>query len=136
MKIVVLGAGLMGRAVVYDLSGAREVKNIVVADFDRGRAQEVARKFGRGITRGAFADVRDTRHLAKLLARLRCGGELHAIQLESGRDARGARRSRELHGPGRPLSHDDASSSPWTAISGASASWPFPAWAALRESPM
>ena len=67
MKIVVLGAGLMGRAVVYDLSGAREVKNIVVADFDRGRAQEVARKFGRGITRGAFADVRDTRHLAKLL---------------------------------------------------------------------
>ncbi len=67
MKIVVLGAGLMGRAVVYDLSGAREVKNIVVADFDRGRAQEVARKFGRGISSAAFADVRDTRHLAKLL---------------------------------------------------------------------
>jgi lysine 6-dehydrogenase len=67
MKITVLGAGLMGRAVVYDLSGAREVKNIVVADFDRGRAQSVARKFGRGITRGAFADVRDTQHLAKLL---------------------------------------------------------------------
>ena len=40
MKIVVLGAGLMGRAVVYDLSGAREVKSIVVADFDRRRAQE------------------------------------------------------------------------------------------------
>ena len=57
----------MGRAVVYDLSGAREVKSIVVADFDRGRAQHVARKFGRGITRAAFADVRDTQHLAKLL---------------------------------------------------------------------
>src|ERR1700729_2276342 len=69
MKIVVLGAGLMGRAVVYDLSGAREVKSIVVADFDRGRAQEVARKFGRGITRAAFADVRATSHLAKLLHR-------------------------------------------------------------------
>src|ERR1700729_2971379 len=67
MKIVVLGAGLMGRAVVYDLSGAREVKNIVVADFDRGRAQEVARKFGRGISSAAFADVRDTPRLAKLL---------------------------------------------------------------------
>jgi lysine 6-dehydrogenase len=67
MKIVVLGAGLMGRAVVYDLSGAREVKNIVVADFDRRRAQEVARKFGRGISSAAFADVRDTPHLAKLL---------------------------------------------------------------------
>jgi lysine 6-dehydrogenase len=69
MKITVLGAGLMGRAVVYDLSGAREVKNIVVADFDRERAQSVAQKFGRGITRGAFADVRDTQHLARLLHR-------------------------------------------------------------------
>src|ERR1700729_928409 len=69
MKIVVLGAGLMGRAVVYDLSGAREVKSIVVADFDRARAQEVARKFGRGITRAAFADVRATSRLAKLLHR-------------------------------------------------------------------
>jgi saccharopine dehydrogenase-like NADP-dependent oxidoreductase len=67
MKIVVLGAGLMGRAVVYDLSGAREVKSIVVADFDRSRAQEVARKFGRGITSAALADVRATPHLAKLL---------------------------------------------------------------------
>jgi lysine 6-dehydrogenase len=67
MKITVLGAGLMGRAVVYDLSGAREVKDIVVADFDRDRAHRVARKFGRAITRSAFADVRDTQHLARLL---------------------------------------------------------------------
>ena len=67
MKIVVLGAGLMGRAVVYDLAVAREVKSIVVADFDRGRAHEVADKFGHGIARAAFADVRDTKHLAKLL---------------------------------------------------------------------
>jgi len=67
MKITVLGAGLMGRAVVYDLSGAREVKAIVVADFDRERAQSVARKFGRGITRSVFAEVRDAQHLAKLL---------------------------------------------------------------------
>jgi len=67
MKIVVLGAGLMGRAVVYDLGGAREVKNIVVADFDRGRAHDVAQKFGHGIARAAFADVRDTKHLARLL---------------------------------------------------------------------
>ena len=57
----------MGRAVVYDLGIAREVKSIVVADFDRGRAHEVADKFGHGIARAAFADVRDTKHLAKLL---------------------------------------------------------------------
>src|SRR5579863_8598241 len=84
MKIVVLGAGLMGRAVVYDLSGAREVKDIVVADFDRGRAQDVARKFGRGITRGAFADVRDTRHLAKLL--LGCDVVVNCTQYNWNRD--------------------------------------------------
>jgi lysine 6-dehydrogenase len=67
MKIFVLGAGMMGRAVVHDLGGAREVQRIVVGDFDRGRAHEVARKFGRGKARGAFADVRDTAHLARLL---------------------------------------------------------------------
>ena len=67
MKIVVLGAGLMGRAVVHDLAGAREVRDIVVADFDRERAQEVARKFGDGKASGLFADVRDTRRLAKVL---------------------------------------------------------------------
>ena len=67
MKIFVLGAGMMGRAVVYDLGGAREVKRIVVADYDRGRAHEVARKFGRGKARAVFADVRETAHLARLL---------------------------------------------------------------------
>jgi lysine 6-dehydrogenase len=67
MKLFVLGAGLMGRAVVWDLSGAREVREIVVADFDRGRAKEVAKKFGRGKARAVFADVRDVKHLAKLL---------------------------------------------------------------------
>jgi len=67
MKIVVLGAGLMGRAVIYDLGGAREVRSILVADFDRSRAQQVARKFGRGKARSGFADVREITHLASLL---------------------------------------------------------------------
>ena len=67
MKIVVLGAGLMGRAVVHDLAGAREVRSIVVADFDRARANDVARKFGRGKARGIFADVRDVKGVAKIL---------------------------------------------------------------------
>jgi len=67
MKIVVLGAGLMGRAVVHDLAGAREVRDLVVADFDRERAHELARKFGDGKASGLFADVRDTPHLTKVL---------------------------------------------------------------------
>jgi lysine 6-dehydrogenase len=67
MKIVVLGAGLMGRAVVHDLASAREVDSIVVADFDSARAAEVAGKYGRGKGRGATADVRDVPRTAKLL---------------------------------------------------------------------
>ncbi len=67
MKVVVLGAGLMGRAVVYDLGRAREVEQIIVADFDRNRASEVARQFGRGKARAVFADVRETAPLARLL---------------------------------------------------------------------
>ena len=43
MKIFVLGAGMMGRAVVHDLAGAQEVRQIVVGDFDRSRAAEVAK---------------------------------------------------------------------------------------------
>ena len=57
----------MGRAVVHDLGGAREVRKIVVADFDRARAHDVARKFGRGKADAVFADVHDTRHLSGLL---------------------------------------------------------------------
>ncbi len=66
MKIFVLGAGMMGRAVVYDLGRARDVNAIAVADFDRERAHEVARTFGHGKARAHFADVRETQHLAKL----------------------------------------------------------------------
>src|ERR1700678_3537908 len=67
MKIVLLGAGLMGRAVVHDLAGAREVREIVVADLDQGRAHEVSGKFSNGKAKGVVADVRDTRRLAKVL---------------------------------------------------------------------
>jgi lysine 6-dehydrogenase len=65
MKMFVLGgAGLMGRAVVWDLAGARDVREIVVADFDQTRAKQVARKFGRGKARAVFSDVRDAKKLA------------------------------------------------------------------------
>lgn len=67
MKLVVLGAGLMGRAVVYDLARAGDVRSIIVGDFDKQRAHAVAREFGCGKTVGAFADVRETSGLARLL---------------------------------------------------------------------
>jgi saccharopine dehydrogenase-like NADP-dependent oxidoreductase len=58
---------MMGRAVVHDLAGAREVQQIIVADFDRARAQTVARQFGRRKARSVFADVRKTSGLARRL---------------------------------------------------------------------
>ncbi len=67
MNIVVLGAGLMGRAVVYDLALAPGVRQLLVADIDPRRAREASREFGRGKGRAAFADVRDTPQLARLL---------------------------------------------------------------------
>ena len=67
MRFVVLGAGMMGRAVVYDLGRSREVREIVVGDFVRMRAKEVARRFGNGKAKAAFADVRETSRLARLL---------------------------------------------------------------------
>ncbi len=67
MHYVVLGAGLMGRAVVEDLCRARETSRVLVADFDRARARDAARRFGHGKARAAFADVRDTTRLADLL---------------------------------------------------------------------
>jgi lysine 6-dehydrogenase len=67
MNFVVLGAGMMGRAVVYELARAADVRRLSVADFDLPRAQEVARQFGRGKARAAFADVRETAKLARLL---------------------------------------------------------------------
>ncbi len=67
MRFVVLGAGLMGRAVVYDLARSRDVKELIVADFDRQRATDAARQFGRGKARAAYADVRQAVQLAELL---------------------------------------------------------------------
>jgi saccharopine dehydrogenase-like NADP-dependent oxidoreductase len=58
---------MMGRAVVYDLARASDVESLVVGDYDRGRAEEVAKTYGGGKTQAAFADVRETGELAKLL---------------------------------------------------------------------
>ncbi len=67
MRFVVLGAGMMGRAVVYDVARSAPVEQLIVADFDQARAQEVVREFGGRKATAAFADVRQTPQLAKLL---------------------------------------------------------------------
>src|SRR5512133_1608195 len=67
MKFVLLGAGLMGRAALYDLARSDVATEIILADFDLARAEAVANDFGNGKARPAFADVRDTAALAALL---------------------------------------------------------------------
>lgn len=59
MKIAVIGAGLMGRAAVFDLARVNGVEQVGVFDIDGRLAQEVANKFGNGIARAGALDAGD-----------------------------------------------------------------------------
>ncbi|HKC70138.1 MAG TPA: saccharopine dehydrogenase NADP-binding domain-containing protein, partial [Terriglobales bacterium] len=67
MRFVVLGAGLMGRAALYDLARSPEATEIIVADYDQPRADQAAREYGNGKSRAAFCDVRQTAETVRLL---------------------------------------------------------------------
>lgn len=72
MKIAVLGAGLMGRAAVFDLARASGVEKVGVFDIDGKLAQEVANKYGDG---------------KAVAAQLDAGSEEAAFQAISGYDS-------------------------------------------------
>ncbi|MBK7140685.1 MAG: saccharopine dehydrogenase NADP-binding domain-containing protein [bacterium] len=57
MKIAVLGAGLMGRAAVFDVARAAGVTQVGVFDIDPKLAQEVANKYGDGKAVSAQLDA-------------------------------------------------------------------------------
>lgn len=68
MKIVVLGgAGAMGQVIVRDLCESQPGCEVVIADFNRERAEELRAKLGCPGLSTAFADVRDTGQLAGVL---------------------------------------------------------------------
>jgi lysine 6-dehydrogenase len=67
MKIAVIGSGLMGRALVYDLSRADGVERIGLYDFDADLAEEIARKYGNEITIAGKADARNVDEIARLM---------------------------------------------------------------------
>lgn len=48
MKIAVIGAGLMGRAALYDLANAEDVEQVGIFDIDEKLAQEMGTKYGNG----------------------------------------------------------------------------------------
>ncbi|MEK6571197.1 MAG: saccharopine dehydrogenase NADP-binding domain-containing protein, partial [Bacteroidota bacterium] len=67
MKFLVLGAGMMGGAVVFDLARSRSVDRIKVADIDRERAEAVVKKMGGSKASAVVADVRDYDRIVELM---------------------------------------------------------------------
>jgi lysine 6-dehydrogenase len=57
MRIAVIGAGLMGRAAVYDLAQNEQIEQIGVFDIDPDLAAQVAGKYGYGKAESAALDV-------------------------------------------------------------------------------
>jgi lysine 6-dehydrogenase len=67
MKLAVLGAGLMGRAAVYDLSRLEDVEAVGVFDIDGGLAQAVAGEFGNGKATAGQLNAADQPAVTKVL---------------------------------------------------------------------
>jgi lysine 6-dehydrogenase len=59
MKIAVIGAGLMGRAAVFDLARIEGVQSVGVFDIDGSLAEEIALKYGDGRASHARLDASD-----------------------------------------------------------------------------
>ncbi|MEE8577120.1 MAG: saccharopine dehydrogenase C-terminal domain-containing protein [candidate division Zixibacteria bacterium] len=68
MKLAVLGAGLMGRAALYDLCRAEGVDEVGIYDIDEGLAHEIARQYGDAKTVAGSFDAGDEEAAKKLLA--------------------------------------------------------------------
>ncbi len=68
MKIAVIGAGLMGRAAVFDLAQLDSVESIGVFDIDEGLARTVGEKYGYGKAVVKKLDAGDEDAAAEALA--------------------------------------------------------------------
>ena len=69
MKIAVIGAGLMGRAAVYDLAHNPKVDMVGVYDIDIKLARQVARTYGNRKTVAGRLDAGDVKKAAALFKR-------------------------------------------------------------------
>jgi lysine 6-dehydrogenase len=67
MKVLVLGCGLQGRAVVHDLAASAAVEQVVVADADLDAARAVCERFGGHRLRPAALDAADPAALRALV---------------------------------------------------------------------
>jgi len=67
MKIAVLGAGLMGRAALYDLAQADDVQQVGIFDIDGQLATEIGEKYGNGKAVSGQLDAGDEDHARTIL---------------------------------------------------------------------
>jgi lysine 6-dehydrogenase len=68
MKAVIIGAGRMAEAVLYDFAMHGPFDEVTVADVDAARAEELARGRGRGLARAAAVDAGDEETAAGVIA--------------------------------------------------------------------
>jgi len=68
MRALVLGAGMMGRAIAYDLARARGVDGVVLGDISLKAAKEAARWAGSGKIEPVRVDVADGKAVRRLMS--------------------------------------------------------------------
>jgi len=93
MRFVVLGAGLMGRALVHDLLRSSGIERVTVADAEAERSMSLAREFGSPLIHPVVLDVSKTRegieclrghHCAISAVPFRFNAELTKAAIEAG----------------------------------------------------
>lgn len=67
MKAVIIGAGRMAEAVLYDFATRGPFDEVTVADVDAARAEELARARGGGLARAAAVDAGDEEAAARVI---------------------------------------------------------------------
>ncbi|NOY88118.1 MAG: saccharopine dehydrogenase [FCB group bacterium] len=67
MKIAVIGAGLMGRAALYDLANNEDVQKMGIFDVDEKLAEEIKKKYGNDKTVSGYLDASDENSATQIL---------------------------------------------------------------------
>ena len=77
MKAAVLGSGLMGSVIGWDLAASKDVDQVVVADVDRGRLEEVMRRSPGRKMSVEVLDVKDRKKAVSFLKRFDVAASAH-----------------------------------------------------------
>ena len=65
MKVLIIGAGMQGQVITWNLGRNPAVTEIVVSDYDEARAKFVADQVGNGKAKAVFIDASDTEAVAR-----------------------------------------------------------------------